>query len=253
MKVKNLFLKLSKHNLIMSSLIVLFIAVLDFIFSGNMSQSNIWSNVNSFPIIFSICLFILSSINYSNFNLSVQVGISRNNLWKIKLYVLLFNAFISSLFTFTITIIVYKFKHNMLNSFYINTYFDFFDNNLLNILFMFITTFITLIFILMVFNTWGSFISLFNRLWKFVIYIGIFGSFIAFIISMNQRIIFDFVYKYLFDTYSGTWQCLRYVTGMNAQNTSANNPIHPIITLIILSIILSIMNYGLTKLQQVNR
>ncbi|UQS85159.1 hypothetical protein MOO46_00720 [Apilactobacillus apisilvae] len=251
MKEKALFKAISKRNYFWATLIVLFVLLLDIVFSRSLSDGFL-NNINSFPTIFTLCLLILLSKNYDNFKIAIQNGINRKKFWKMKMWLVLSSSFTLSVFSFVVQIFRFNINDISSSDWFFYNYSNFFSNNILDTIFMFISELFLAFFIMMLVNTWGSFMSLFNRLWKTIIYVSIIGSFIAFGISLNQTIIYN-VFDYLVFSHSnGINNFFHLILGIS-NNGSNNNPINLIITLLVCTIILSAINYGVTKLQQVNR
>ncbi|TPR24323.1 hypothetical protein DY120_06640 [Apilactobacillus micheneri] len=251
MKEKALFNSISKRNYFWATLIVLFFLLLDIIFSGSLSDGFL-NNIKSFPTILNFCLLILLSRNYDTFKIAIQSGINRKKIWKMKIWLILSSAIIVNIFNFIIQMIRFNINDISSSDWFFNNYYNFFSNNILNIIFMFITEFTLAMFLMMLVNTWGSFMSLFNRMWKTIIYVSIIGLFIAFGISLDQTVIYN-IFDYLIFSHSNSINNFFHLILGISNDGSNNNPIILIITLIVFTIILSFVNYSLTKLQQVNR
>lgn len=251
MKEKALFNSISKRNYFWATLIVLFFLLLDIIFSGSLSDGFL-NNIKSFPTILNFCLLILLSRNYDTFKIAIQSGINRKKIWKMKMWLILSSAIILNIFNFIIQMIRFNINDISSSDWFFNNYYNFFSNNILNIIFMFITEFTLAMFLMMLVNTWGSFMSLFNRMWKTIIYVSIIGLFIAFGISLDQTVIYN-IFDYLIFSHSNSINNFFHLILGISNDGSNNNPIILIITLIVFTIIFSFVNYSLTKLQQVNR
>ncbi|TPR22754.1 hypothetical protein DY102_05525 [Apilactobacillus timberlakei] len=193
---------------------------------------------------------ILVTLNYYLFKLSISSGISRNGLYKLKLYILTTITFIINIFIFSINLFSYILNNKQTDSIYMNLYFGFFNNNIINFISMFIIGFITIFFIMILFNTLGTFLSLFNVLGKIITLISIYA--ITHIMTM-AFVFYYFVFGFKNINLQPTFDL---ITGLNASTAgdgNNGNPISIAITLILLTCLLLFINYKLTKKSQVRK
>lgn len=209
-----------------------------------------------FPLLHSISYYlygytiVLVSLNYYLFRLSISSGISRNRLYKLKLYVLSTITVIINMLMFSINLFSYILNNKQTNSIYMNLYFGFFNNIIINFISMFIIGFITIFFILILFNTFGTLLSLFNSLGKFITFVVIYAMTHIALISFS-------IYYFVFGFKDINLQTIfNLITGLNASTAgdgNTGNPINIAITLILFILILSITNYKLTKMNQIRK
>lgn len=256
MKVKSIFRKINQRNLFTCLLFIIFICLFNWIFSGQ-SKNAVLSMINSLPMFVDLCFIGLLSRNYDNFKISIQSGMSRKNFWKSKLFLIIFSALICNIISFIITIIMYSINSNYLNSFYIDNYFHFFNSYIINFIFMFITGFCMMLFLLLLFNTWGSLMSLFNHIVKIIIYLILFSLMISFFIGITHEGFYEYFVNLMDNMHVES--IFKFLSGFNTIDIdkrhllSNANPINAISTLFVSSLILGCINYQVTKFQQVNR
>ncbi|WP_105957149.1 hypothetical protein [Apilactobacillus quenuiae] len=256
MKSRSLFKKINQQNLFICLLVIVFICFSNVIFGGP-SKDTFFIILNSLSACVGLCFIVLLSRNYGNFKLAIQSGISRNQFWKVKMIVIIFSAFLSSIFSFIITMIIYTFDKSYLSSFYISSYFQFFNVYILNLIFMFIAYFCMMLFLIVLLNTWGSLMSLFNRMVKFIIYLLLIGLMISFFIGIAHEGFYEYFVRIMDDLH--VVPIFKFISGfktidIDQRHALANaNPINAILTLLASSFVLSCINYKITKLQQLNR
>ncbi|TPR18507.1 hypothetical protein DY138_05350 [Apilactobacillus timberlakei] len=256
MKSKSLFKKINQQNLFICLLVIAFICFSNIIFGG-FSKDTFLKMLNSLSSCLGFCFIVLLSRNYGNFKLSIQNGMSRKQFFKSKMFIIIFSAFLSSLFSYIITIIIYILDKSYLSSFYISNYFQFFNSYILDLIFMFIADFCMMLFLIVFFNTFGSLMSLFNRMVKFFIYLLLIGLTVSFFIGIAHEGFYEYFVR-IMDNFHVV-SVFKFISGFNTididqRHSLANaNPINAILTLLISSSILSFISYKITKLQQVNR
>ncbi|TPR17806.1 hypothetical protein [Apilactobacillus timberlakei] len=256
MKSKLLFKKINQQNLFICLLIIAFICFSNIIFGG-FSKDIFLKILNSLSGCVGLCFIVLLSRNYGNFKLSIQNGMSRKQFFKSKMFIIIFSAFLSSLFSFIITIIIYILDKSYLSSFYISNYFQFFNSYILNLIFMFIADFCMMLFLIVFFNMFGSLMSLFNRMVKLYIYLLLISLTVSFFIGIAHEGFYEYFVRIMDNLH--VVSIFKFISGFNTididqRHSLANaNPINAILTLLISSSILSCISYKITKLQQVNR
>lgn len=265
MKEQSLFKNVVKRYLSISFFIVLLLFLWDLFVTGstriNMDLFSLLHEIFisiSFWTVFNVIIIFLWSFNYKNFKLSIQNSISRKKFFKIKIKLILFFTIISCVFNL-LENLMDKFIFNIsMNELYSKQY-----NNYFNSISIFLMTFFVIFFFILLANTWGSFLSLFSNIWKFIIHIFMISIFVSFcfllvnptyhdifskiMLSINADFVLDFVSGFIdgFNHHPAIQN--------NYSNITIYNPNLTLLFLIIMSAIFLIINYKLTKLQQVNR
>ncbi|GAA6237579.1 hypothetical protein [Apilactobacillus micheneri] len=256
MKVKSMFRKMNQQNLFFCLAFIALICIFNLIFS-RFSKNSLLNLINVLPGFLDFCLIGLLSRNYASFKLSIQNGISRKRFWHSKTVLIISSAFFANLFGFIITMMFYLFDKSKLNSFYIDNYFHFFNSYIINFIFMFITGFCMMLFLLLLFNTWGSLMSLFNHIVKIIIYLILFSLMISFFIGITHEGFYEYFVNLMDNMHVES--IFKFLSGFNTIDIdkrhllSNANPINAISTLFVSSLILGCINYQVTKFQQVNR
>ncbi|TPR12655.1 hypothetical protein [Apilactobacillus timberlakei] len=192
----------------------------------------------------------LVTLNYYLFNLSISSGISRNGLYRVKLYSLSTITFFINIFIFSINLFSYILNNKQTDSIYMNLYFGFFNNNIINFISMFIIGFITIFFIMILFNTLGTFLSLFNVLGKIITFFVIYAMIHIGLISFS---IYYFVFGFKNINLQPTFDLITGLNTSTAGGGNTGNPISIAITLILFTCLLLFINYKLTKKFQIRK
>lgn len=209
-----------------------------------------------FPLLHSISYYlygytiVLVSLNYYLFRLSISSGISRNRLYKLKLYLLSTITVIINIFMFSINLFSYILNNKQTDSIYMNLYFGFFNNIIINFISMFVVGFISIFFIMILFNTFGTLLSLLNSLGKFITFVIVYAMTHIGLISFS---IYYFVFGFKNINLQPTFNLITGLNTSTAGDGNTGNPINIVITLILLILILSIINYKLTKMNQIRK
>ncbi|WP_105957150.1 hypothetical protein [Apilactobacillus quenuiae] len=270
MKEQILFKHITKKYLFISSLVVLLLFLWDLFITGiTRTDMDLFSLLHevfiSIPLwtVFNLIIILLFVFNYKNFKLAIQNSISRKNFFKLKIKLILFFSVISDLFNLLENLIDKFIFHISMDELYSKQYDNYFNINFYNTISIFLMTFFVIFFFILVFNTWGSFLSLFSNLWKFIIHIFMISMFISFCFLLSNPSYYDIFAKimisinanFVLDLVSG------FIAGFNNQPLIQNNysgvamynPNFTLVCLIIMFSIFLIANYKITKLQQLNR
>ncbi len=199
------------------------------------------------PYIISFVTMIGISFNYRRFKLAMQNGVSRKDFWKAKMLFIVKAAFIVNVVNIFIGYI-----NIMMGSTETYAYYQFFGKAFSNVFLqftsMFITDYVTLFFLFIAMNTFGTMASLMNKIGKSIFYsIGI----VCYMFLSN-----------LLTQYSSQRAITKLYKSINGESmsififnvrSSHPKPFILIGLLIILSIIAAGFNLLFTKLEQVKR
>lgn len=225
-----------------------------FLMANLMSAHNILA-LYKFPYIISIFAFIGVCANYNRFLFAMQIGVTRTNFFKAKILfvvkmALLVNV-INILLTYMAIEVVIKLHASTSIYIYIETYFGFFHNMFIDVVFMFITDYLVLLFLMMIVNTFGTFVSLFNQVGKSIFYVIFIFVYISWQILLTKKSFFHAVKEIFSNLHISS--LLNLLLGITEKGDKIGNPIHLIITMIIFTMIVASLNYLFTKLEQVKR
>lgn len=237
---KNLIKRYLFYLLIFSS--ILFITDL---FFNNMPIIEMISSISNYIFFYTALIF---SFNYYLFKIFISNGISRQKLYKIKIYLLLSFSIIINMIGFIINL----FKFNILDKthygLYYQLYFHFFNSYTINIISMFIVGLISIMLVILLINTLGTLLSIFNVIGKII-------TFICTYFVLTIILSFIGIYSELLGGSNNVQYIFALITGLNSatRNGYNGNPINISITFIICIIVLLIINYKLTKITQVRK
>ena len=220
-------------------------------FLFNMLSTNDVLTLYLFPYILSVFAFIGVCVNYSRFLFAMQIGVTRTNFWKAKIWFLAKMALLVNIINILVSFIAIKLNAATSIYMYMQTYFGFFHNTFIDVVFMFITDYFVLLFLMMIVNTFGTFVSLFNRVGKSIFYVIFIFVYISWQISLTKESFVNAI-KEIFNNLHIS-SLLYFLLGITEKGDLIGNPIHLIITMIIFTIIVAGLNYLFTKLEQVKR
>ncbi|TPR39363.1 hypothetical protein [Apilactobacillus micheneri] len=269
MKEQEIFKNVLKKYLSISFGIIFLLFLWEIFITETTRQLNLFNLLHEifistpFGITFNIILLLIFSFSYKNFKLSIQNSISRRKYFIIKCKLILLFSIISVCFNLLESFIDKFIFHIYADNFYSHQYDSYFRIDIFNQTSNFLITLFVMIFFILLLNTWGSFLSLFSAFWKFIFHIFFISMFLScclllsdqvyynifsrFMVSINSSFILDFLFGFI-DGINN-----KPASQINYKDIIIYNPTCIILFLIIISSILFLINYKLTKLKQVNR
>ncbi|TPR24322.1 hypothetical protein DY120_06635 [Apilactobacillus micheneri] len=212
-----------------------------------LNRMRLLENLSQIKTTYLSFIVVMICFNYYLFKLSINFGISRQSLYKVKLSLLCSIAFIVNIITFSTNLLVYFFDKKDLNSFYIGLYYGFFQNNIFDFTFMFVFGIIFTFFIFIIFNTLGTLLSLLGVVGKIICLVSIYAMFTL------PLMLIGIYHDFISTDFSVINTIFSIVTGIHTSNNKCGNPINMLVTLIIIIIIMLFINYKLTKRYQIRR
>ncbi|UQS85158.1 hypothetical protein MOO46_00715 [Apilactobacillus apisilvae] len=212
-----------------------------------MNRRGLLENLSQIKTTYLSFIVVMICFNYYLFKLSINFGMSRQSLYKVKLSLLCSIAFIVNIITFLTNLLVYFFDKKDLDSLYIGLYYGFFHNNILDFTFMFVFGIVFTFFIFIIFNTLGTLLSLFGVIGKIICLVAIHAMFTL------PLILIGIYHDFINTDFSVINKIFSIITGIHTANNKYGNPINMLVTLLIIIIIMLFINYKLTKKHQIRR
>jgi hypothetical protein len=194
---------------------------------------------------------VVMSFNYSNFKMGIQMGITRSNLFKVKVIFLIKMSFLISVIETIFNVLHIVFHNSWSDSFY-EPYFGFFHNIFFDSISMFVTSWLILTCIFIALNTFGSFIALFNRISKFIFYIAMMFIYLSLGALLSRNSLYDLMIHFLNHYHIKNFIYIIFGFGSKGQLT-LGNPLYLMGTLVVTSVLISLFNYVFTRFSQVKR
>ncbi|GAA6112405.1 MAG: hypothetical protein M3005_03780 [Apilactobacillus sp.] len=243
------FLPFLQYALIVSLVLLLF-SVLES--EQKMRLNDFKNQFVSIPYIFDFFALLCVSMNHNRFKLAIQHGIDRKDFWKAKLMFMAKASLVVNLINLVFVLIIMK-MNGMYSLAYTSTYFGFFHNYFIDVIFMFITDYIALLLLMVCVNCFGTFASLFNRYGKICFYL-ILAAMYFFVGSILAKysVVTSFTH-FLGKIHTEVFLNLIFGLYEDQKLHPFSNPINIIISMLIMMVIAAALNLLFTKLVQVKR